>query len=197
MQLCKSPGDSNDYAEISNPIEVIIFPEGHEKRKGKSIGTPLGNSPCKYCLQEESSSLPTTNYMPIAVENVPNTDRVLKDVLEMESQETESKPPQNGSSGLKAEDCKPPQIKLELNNEDKPKITSNILQDALIPSAEVKPKVMPSKLPAFQFGVHKIASPNKAFKTEKTEKETKQCKRQYQGPSGLTDESCKPPQEKQ
>ena len=197
MQLHKSPSDSTDYAEISNPIEVIIFPEGHEKRKGRCIGTPLGNRPDKYCLQEEPSILSSINHAPIATENVPNTDRVLNGILEMESQETESKPPHNGSSELKEEDCKPPQIKLELKNEDKPQITSNLLQDALIPSAEVKQKVQPPKLPAFQFGINTIVSPNIAFKTEKTEKETKQCKRQYQGPSGLTDESMKPPQEKQ
>jgi len=197
MQLCKSPGDSNDYAEISNPIEVIIFPEGHEKRKGRCIGTPLGNRPSKYCLQEESSSLSAINNAPIATENVPNTDRVLNGILEMESQETESKPSHNGISGLKEEDCKQPQIKLELNNEDKPKVTSNLLQGALISSAEFKPKVQPSKLPSFQFGIHNIVSPNKAFKSEKTEKETKQCKRQHEGPSGLTDESMKPPHEKQ
>ena len=197
MQLCKSPGDSNGYVEVSNPIEVIIFPEGHEKRKGKCIGSPLGNQPCKYCLQEESPSLPSTMNAPLVTENVPNTDRVLNGIIEMESQEPEMKPSPNGTSGIKEEDCKAPQMKLEFNNEATPKVTSNLLQDALIQSAEVKQKVQPSKMPAFQFGITKIASPSRAFQREKTEKETKQCKRQHEGPSGLTDESLKPPQEKQ
>ena len=197
MQLCKSPGDANDYTEISNPIEVIIFPEGHEKLKGKCIGSPLRNQPCKYYLQEEPSSLSTTNYATIATENVPNTDRVLNGIVEMESEDTESKPPYNGTSGFKEEDCKLPQMKLEFKNEAMPKTTSNLLQDALIPSTEVKQKVQPFKTASVLLGNHKIASPNIAFQREKTEKETKQCKRQHEGPSGLTDESLKPPQEKQ
>ena len=153
MQLSKFQEDSNEYPEVSNPIEVIIFPDGYEKRKGKCIGRSFENSclPCKYFNPEKSSPTASSKFTPEATENLPNTDRVLNDVVEME-------------------------IKSE------PSSASKCLQNPIIPSAAVSQNNNTSKLPEFRFGLHKIASPNKI-----------DTKRPHPGPSGLTEEDCKPP----
>ena len=69
---------------------------------------------------------------------------------------------------------------MEIKSE--PSCTSNILQNPIIPLAAVYKSTNTSKLPEFRFGLHKIASPNKV-----------ETKRPHPGPSGLTEEDCKPP----
>ena len=68
MNLAKWSDELNDYSEFSNPIEVIIFPEEQEKRKGKCIGNAAGNRHCKYYHQEPSSTVKSTKPTLIATD---------------------------------------------------------------------------------------------------------------------------------
>ena len=103
MQLCKYSDNKNEAPEISNPTEVIIFPDGYEKQNGICIGAPSGNSTCKFQsdgnrksiakrppsegITDDILGLPSENPALLCkfTENGSNTDKVLNGVLEMES----------------------------------------------------------------------------------------------------------------
>ena len=103
MQLCKYSDNRNEAPEISNPTEVIIFPDGYEKQNGICIGAPSGNSSCKFQsdgnrksiakrppskgITDDILGLPSENPALLCkfTENGSNTDKVLNGVLEMES----------------------------------------------------------------------------------------------------------------
>ena len=98
----------NEAPEVSNPTEVIIFPDGYEKQKGTCIGVPSGNNvpscefhsdynrkiiakrPPSAGITDDILGLPSENPdLPCKfTENGSNTDKVLNGVLELESNAT-------------------------------------------------------------------------------------------------------------
>ena len=44
------------FLEESNPVDITIFPEGHERRRGRCIGSPSETSDltCQYSIKTES-----------------------------------------------------------------------------------------------------------------------------------------------
>ena len=50
IRLCKYSDDKDELIAYSNPIDIIIFPEGHKEKAGKCIGFELAEStnPCKF-----------------------------------------------------------------------------------------------------------------------------------------------------